>query len=113
MSGKPTKHEFKMSMHELIELAARQLIETRLPHGNYTVSSQHSICIEGRLADVGDVHIFVVPRNTVDEEPQTLCDHDWVRDGHYAYCAREGCDHVRKPQGDEREATESAPEESS
>lgn len=91
-------------MHELIELAARRLIETRLPHGNYTVSSHHSICAGGGRADVGDVHIIVVPRNPVDEEPQ--CDHDWVRDGHYAYCAREGCDHVRKPRGDEREATD-------
>lgn len=32
------------------------------------------------------------------------CGHDWVVDGHYAYCAREGCDYVRKPQGNERKA---------
>ena len=37
---------------------------------------------------------------------EPACDHDWVRDGHMARCAREGCDFVRAPQGDERELTD-------
>ncbi len=37
---------------------------------------------------------------------EPMCEHDWVRDGQMARCAKEGCDYVRAPQGDEREMTE-------
>jgi hypothetical protein len=39
------------------------------------------------------------------EDDDPGCEHDWVRDGQIARCAKDGCDFVRAPQGDEREMT--------
>ena len=36
-------HEFQLTMAELIDLAAQRLAETKLPKGQYRVTSEHAI----------------------------------------------------------------------
>lgn len=55
------QHEFKLSMDELIDLAARRLVETKLPKGQYMVTSEHGISVTGTRAGVEWVIIKAEP----------------------------------------------------
>lgn len=64
------KHEFKLTMDELIEKAACWIALQEMPKGDYEMTSMHQIVITNGDAEVTKIVLRYKLKSNIEEEPK-------------------------------------------